>query len=289
MFDFKRCVFLSLSLILQSPFAWKSMAYDQRAGPSTPGRGLPSSFGRPSESVYTQQRSSSGSGGGIGNDSGVLRSSALRSTPGPQTTQSSFGFGGMRDASTPKSVRWEDAPSSPMVQQPAFTPAQQHQQQQQQQQQNQQQNQQQQMMMQQQQQQMQTQKYQPWSSSTVTPLPAQRTSPNTSFQRSFSSSLTAPGPTQSQTPSFSSSIAVHPSRSAFNTVAASTAVVSKSSSAVTRPPPAASGTPPQSTAAKGEGVTRSYPAIVSRMKWNVLALVLLWLGPRISAVGRLYW
>lgn len=245
----------------------------------------------------------------MGNDSGVLRSSALRSTPGPQTTQASFGFGGMREVSTPKSVRWEDALSSPITQQPVVNPGQQQQQPasqypfslqytgDQQHQSQQQQQQQQQLQRDQQQQQMvhqqpvQYQKTQPWTSSAVTSLPAHMTPPNSSYQRSSSSSLPASGPDQSQTtPSVSSSTVVQPSRSVFNTVAVPTsAVASKPSSAIGRPSPSASSTPPQSTAAERAVVTTSYPAIVSRLKWNFVALVLAWLGPRTSLVGRVYW
>jgi hypothetical protein len=273
------------------------MSYNQTAGPSTPGRGLPS-YGRPSESIQTQQRSSSGSG--IGNDSSFSRTSALRNTPGPQPSQSSFGFGGMREMSTPKQVRWEDAPSSPITNQPISNSAQQQQQQppsqrypftlqyvggqypQQQQQQQQYQGSQQQP----QHQQAQVQKFQPWTSSAATPL-AQRTSPNSSFNRSFSSSFSTPGPNQSQVSSTASPATAPGTRSIFNNV--STAVASRPA-AVAKPPPAAPKAQQNIAVASGStAVKTSYPAIVSRIKWNSLALILLWLVPRSAPVSRSYW
>lgn len=285
------------------------MAYEQVAGPSTPGRGL-ASFERPYESLEQQQQQRHPSGFGrdatsSSFDTSLGRSSSMRNlSAGPSST--GYGFGGMREISTPKSVRWEYAQSTPAPQQPApaaAAPSSQYQppsqfpfslqysgmqqtSQQQQQQQSYQQSQQQSQPSQIYQSQM--QKFQPWSSSNAGPQNQQTTTPNSSFQRSLSSSFSTAGPNQSQVEPSSSSHSVQPTRSAFhntsspNTSSFTPLVITKSAQ-----PPA-----PSSNAQikiNDKLVVASRPAIVSRIKWNVAALVLAWFGPGFAIASRLYW
>lgn len=277
------------------------MAYEQAGGPSTPDRGGFASFGRPYESFEQQQKHSSGFGRETTSNSSPFESSLTKNSSlrklssGPST--SGFVFGGMREMSTPKSVRWEDAQSTPAPQQPvaasAAAPSSQYlppsqfpfslqysgKQQQQS------------LQLSQPQSQASAgmQQFQPWSSSNPGPQNQQTTTtPNTSFQRSFSSSFSLTGPSQSQIVPSASSQSVQPTRSAFNNTSSSNAP-NIAPLAITRPSQKSNpaSTPPLKSSDKV--IIASRPAIVSRIKWNVAALLLAWFIPRFGIASRLYW
>ncbi|UZJ54922.1 hypothetical protein CBS101457_004242 [Exobasidium rhododendri] len=259
------------------------MAYTQPGGPSTPGRGYPS-LGGPSDSYLHQQRDPSSSGSqmsksaSFSNDSNQLRSSSMRNLGATQSPQAAFGFGGMREASTPKSVRWEDASTSRQPSTPfqssssSFTFNQQpntgaqHLQQQQ----------------------SNSAHLQQATSSSLALQQPQRGSPQSTFPiQSSVTSLSTPEPSKARLASASSQLTtLQQSRSAFHSPTKAQAIPSASPLAVqkTTPPPVK-----VMHAVSKESVIASRPAILARLRWNVLALLLSWIGPRIGPVGRIYW
>lgn len=260
------------------------MAYEQAGGPSTPGRGY-ASFGRPTESFQQpQQRTPSGSGTLLsssttfGHDFTLHRSSSMKSlNASTQSPHAGFGFGGMRETSTPKSVRWEDAQSS-LTPQNANTPFQasaypsssssfgfSYQQP---------------MGSQQSQQQPNPMhQMQPYMSSR-SPQQLPQATPQTS------SSLSASN--QAHSNSSSSSTALQQSHSAFfRSVGQATALVKPSSSPKSTQPTTSK--PATLDEGNRDVVIASRPAILARLKWNVLALLFCWLAPHTTLVSRMYW
>jgi hypothetical protein len=262
------------------------MAYEQAGGPSTPGR---SQFTSNNPSDYNhqyQQRTLSGSGpqlsssSAFGNEYSLPRSSSMRSINTSQSMQGNFGFGGMREASTPKSVRWEDAsqshaPSTPFqnsassssfgfnYQQPVGAQELQLRQ-------------------------SATNNHSQPNSSSQPVQQMQRFTPQPSLPNQFSLSTTDPNQARLAASTSSDPAASQNTRSAFNGT-----FTSPSKTPVAGPRPAAPRYP-QAPAVNHQKdskdvVIASRPAILARIKWNVIVLLVSWAAPYVGPTGRLYW
>lgn len=227
----------------------------------------------------------------------------MRSIPAAQSgNTSTFGFGGMRESpAAPKTVRWEDAPSTPIQEQqtPSIyphlgsslqnfnfqtshsaqiisqyqTPSYQSNSQSAN--------------------QFQSTSFQPNATqSNSSSLQLQKTPPQqqySSFSNSFSSPITLSNASKSQEPRSSSS-ALQQTPSVFNRVTAkgSQSLSYRSPAQQSSPVAPRSSAPPKADT-MASTVVLSRPAVLSRIKWNVLAMLACWLVPRFSLMGRVYW